>query len=124
MVLRLKMQLVLERSKEIELNVGDCGVPGERGEEGRKETHLEPPALMMQVVEVDIVGVGERIHGVPRDLVAGVIADAFEDDDGGEAHALLDGEASGREGESDGDAVEKDAFNRMHVKGRPAPRDV
>ena len=79
--------------------------------------YLDPPALMMQVVETDIVGVGKGIHGVPRDFIAGVVADGFEGDNGGEAHALFGGEASGWEGESDGDAVEKEAFNRVHVEG-------
>lgn len=71
----------------------------------------------MQVVKIDIIGVGEGIHGVPRDLIAGVVANGFESDDGGKTHALFNGEASGGEGESDGDAVEKDTFDGVHVEG-------
>lgn len=80
------------------------------------ETHLEAPGLVMQIVKIDIVGVGESVHGVPRDFIAGVVANSFECDDGGETHALFGGEASGWEGESDRDAVEKDAFDGVHVE--------
>lgn len=79
---------------------------------------------MMQVMEIDIVGIGECVDRVPRDFVPGMVAERFEGHDGGEPHALPDGEPGGWESKRHRDAIEEDGFDGVHVECGPAPGDI
>lgn len=84
---------------------------------------LQPPSLVVEVVEAGAVGV-EEAERVPGEDVAGVVADGFDGGGAGEEHALARGQAGDLAGEHEGEDVEEEGLEPVGVDGAVGVRDV
>ena len=92
-------------------------------EEGLAEVRLDAPALVVDVVVAGIVA-GQMLKRIEWERVATVVVDGLDGAECEEPHALPDGHARRKVGESRTKGVEEEAFKGMIVQGAVGVRDV